>query len=206
MSCSQSGANDVFHRWKRKTKNKNCYSQSEPQKRCFFTCEKNDTSNQKPQRCVSFAPNFPPFIGACTLRRPRFVSCSRKLNWNRFAYKFMYYRWSNLKITSKLTIEGKKNQTRRKLVLSIGAKLIRFCLYSNPSFTQNHSFLIIHSGKMLKLLVITGLLHILAQVIIFTKRLFFVISRCVAGYFGNFRIWKLWNKKAGKMLNVTVCI
>ena len=31
---------------------------------CFFTCEKNDTSNQKPQRCVSFAPKFPPFIVA----------------------------------------------------------------------------------------------------------------------------------------------
>ena len=30
----------------------------------FFTCEKNNTSNQKPQRCVSFAPKFPPFIGA----------------------------------------------------------------------------------------------------------------------------------------------
>ena len=24
--------------------------------RCLFTCEKNDTSNQKPQRRVSFAP------------------------------------------------------------------------------------------------------------------------------------------------------
>ena len=32
----------------------------------FFTCEKNDTSNQKPQRCVSFAPKFPPFIAACS--------------------------------------------------------------------------------------------------------------------------------------------
>ena len=30
----------------------------------FFTCEKNNTSNQKPQRCVSFEPKFPPFIGA----------------------------------------------------------------------------------------------------------------------------------------------
>ena len=31
----------------------------------FFTCEKNDTSNQKPQRCASFAPKFLPFIAAC---------------------------------------------------------------------------------------------------------------------------------------------
>ena len=30
-----------------------------------FTSEKNDTSNRKPQRCVSFAPKFPPFLAAC---------------------------------------------------------------------------------------------------------------------------------------------
>ena len=43
--------------------------------RCFFKCEKNDTSNQKPQRCASFAPEFLPFISACSLQRPRFASC-----------------------------------------------------------------------------------------------------------------------------------
>ena len=31
-----------------------------------FSREKNDTSNQKSQRCVSFAPKFPPFIAACS--------------------------------------------------------------------------------------------------------------------------------------------
>ena len=31
-----------------------------------FTREKNDTSNQKPQRCASFAPKFLPFIAACS--------------------------------------------------------------------------------------------------------------------------------------------
>ena len=31
----------------------------------FFTCKKIDTSNQKPQRCVSFAPKFPPFLVGC---------------------------------------------------------------------------------------------------------------------------------------------
>ena len=29
-------------------------------------CEKNDTANQKPQRCVGFAPKFPPFIAVCS--------------------------------------------------------------------------------------------------------------------------------------------
>ena len=28
--------------------------------------KKNDTSNQKPQRCVNFAPKFPPFNAACS--------------------------------------------------------------------------------------------------------------------------------------------
>ena len=37
----------------------------------YFTCEKNDTSNQKSQRSVSLAPKFPPFIGACSLQRPQ---------------------------------------------------------------------------------------------------------------------------------------
>ena len=32
----------------------------------FFSREKNDTSNQKPQRCVGFAPKFPPLIAACS--------------------------------------------------------------------------------------------------------------------------------------------
>ena len=41
----------------------------------FFTCEKNDTFNQKPQRCVSFTPKSPLFIGTCSLQRPRFTSC-----------------------------------------------------------------------------------------------------------------------------------
>ena len=62
-----------------------------------FSCvRKKDTSNQKPERCVSFAPKFPPFIGACRLQR-RFadiqrkgfsrkkkLKTSRKLEWNSF--------------------------------------------------------------------------------------------------------------------------
>ena len=40
-------------------------SQSE-ERTMLFTHEKNDTSNQKPQRCASFAPKFPPFIAVCS--------------------------------------------------------------------------------------------------------------------------------------------
>ena len=77
---------------------------------------------------------------------------------------------------------------RRKLVASIGAKLICFCLCSNWSFYSESFIFNCTFRKRLKLLVITGLLHTLAQIIIFKKRLFFVISRCLAAYFGNFRI------------------
>ena len=45
--------------------------------RCFSRAKKNDTSNQKSQRCVSFAPKLPPFIGPCSLQRPRFASASQ---------------------------------------------------------------------------------------------------------------------------------
>ena len=46
------------------TREKNTSNQN--RERCFFTCEKNDTSNQKPQGCVSFAPKFPPSSAACS--------------------------------------------------------------------------------------------------------------------------------------------
>ena len=46
------------------------YTSSKNSERCFFMCKKNDTSNQKPQRSVSFAPKFLPFKGACSLQCP----------------------------------------------------------------------------------------------------------------------------------------
>ena len=39
----------------------------------FLHVRKIDTSNQKPQRCMSFEPKFP--SGTCCLQRPRFASC-----------------------------------------------------------------------------------------------------------------------------------
>ena len=62
---------------------KKIYVQSES-RTMFFTCEKNDTSNQS-QRCVSFAPKFPPFIGTCSLQRPRFASASQTVNEKSFS-------------------------------------------------------------------------------------------------------------------------
>ena len=57
ISSSQSEERTiVFTREKNDTSNQNC-------KRCFFMCEK----NEKPKRCVSFTPEFPPFIAACSM-------------------------------------------------------------------------------------------------------------------------------------------
>ena len=49
-------------------------SSNQNRERYYFTCDKNDTSDQKPQRCVSFGPKFPPLqaLVACNLQRPRF--------------------------------------------------------------------------------------------------------------------------------------
>lgn len=93
-----------------------------------------------------------------------------------------------MKITGKIIKEGKKTERDASLYFLSELSLYASVYIQTGHFTQNHSFLIVHSEKKLKLLVITGLLHILAQIIIFMKRLFFVISRCVAAYFGNFRI------------------
>ena len=51
------GANNIFHKWKKKN------VRLESRRTKYFTCAKNDTSNQKPPQCVSFAPSFPLFMG-----------------------------------------------------------------------------------------------------------------------------------------------
>ena len=77
------GAKMVFTYEKKKdTSNKN-------RNDVFFTCEKNDTSNKKPQRCVSLVPKFLPFIGACSfadMQWEKFFSksASWKFEWNSF--------------------------------------------------------------------------------------------------------------------------
>ena len=48
-------------------------------------------------RCVSFAPKFPPFIGACSLQRPRFASASQTFNEKRFSPRaFLFKKVKNI--------------------------------------------------------------------------------------------------------------
>ena len=57
--------------------------------RLFFTRERNDAFDKKPQRCVRFAPKFPPFIGACGLQRLCFEVTSQIFKEKRFSPRFL---------------------------------------------------------------------------------------------------------------------
>ena len=57
--------------------------------RLFFTRKRNDAFDKKPQRCVSFAPKFPPFIGACGLQRFCFEVPSQIFKEKRFSPRFL---------------------------------------------------------------------------------------------------------------------
>ena len=118
----------VFTREKNDTSNQNG-------ERCFFTCEKNDTSNQ-PQRCVSCAPKFPPFLAACWA--PLRTHSSRKV----FLKEFFslkkwktFQKWSRIvsfvSLSIKKTVESRRNNrrkgkkwTRRKLMLRFLSELL----------------------------------------------------------------------------------
>ena len=71
MSPSQSEERMFFTREKKKLKRPIIIA-----KDLFFSCEKNDTSNQKPQRYVSFGPKFLPFLAlaACSALALRVAS------------------------------------------------------------------------------------------------------------------------------------
>ena len=91
-----------------------------------FTCKKNDTSNQKPQRCASFVPKFPPFIAACS-------AASHTLNEKNFTQRVFLAKkvknisemeWNNFVCFTVGKEDGRepakqrrkeKNRTRRKL-------------------------------------------------------------------------------------------
>ena len=78
-------------------------NQSESRSMFFFTCEKNDTSNETPQRCTSFVPSLiPAFVWACstfcsTVRRSQ-LFVLKMLPSNLCSQKVLLY-------TSKLVVE-----------------------------------------------------------------------------------------------------
>ena len=72
MAYSQSEERTIFS-----TRKKELYVQPES-RTMFFTSEKSDTSNQKPQNFVSFAPKFPPFLGALQHEAPSLCELLRR--------------------------------------------------------------------------------------------------------------------------------
>ena len=56
------------------TREKN-YTSNQNRERCFFTCEKNDTSSQRPQTVCEFRAKIPAFY--CSLQR-RFAHIQRE--------------------------------------------------------------------------------------------------------------------------------
>ena len=116
-----------------------------------FTREKNDTSNQKPQRCVSFSPKFPPFLADWWVllrtysRRKVFlkefflvkeVKNISEIEWNSFV-SFIVDK-ENCGEPAKQQRKG-KNRTRRKLMLCFLSELL--CLpFISLSFYWNRPF------------------------------------------------------------------
>ena len=97
-----------FHTRKNDTSNKNC-------ERCLFRCKNSGTSNQKPQRFVSFAPKFPPYICSCSLQR-RFADIQRETffsnSFSRNKSKKHFGNWSGIvsfvSLTLKKTVQGRQ--------------------------------------------------------------------------------------------------
>ena len=73
--ANQSSGRCFPHMKIKKQKQKQTKNQTSNQNRVrlFFTRERSDASDKKPQRCVSFAPKFPPFIQYCL---KALVACS----------------------------------------------------------------------------------------------------------------------------------
>ena len=75
VSSNQSEERTMFITWEKSdTSNQNYES-------CFFTL-KNDISNQKLKRCVSFVQKFPPFVGVSSLQCPCIFNCFADINFS----------------------------------------------------------------------------------------------------------------------------
>ena len=114
-------------------------------------CEKNDTSNQKPQRCVSFPPKLPPFIAACSTASHTFnekiftqivllakkVKNISEMEWNSFVC-FTVDK-ENSREPAKQQQKG-VNRTRRKLLLCFLSELL--CLSFKLKLTLKPAILL----------------------------------------------------------------
>ena len=150
-------------------------------------CEKNDTANQKPQRCVGFAPKFPPFIAACSAASHTFneksftqrVFLAKKVeNIRKWSGIVSFVSLSNVdKENGREPVKQQQkgiNRTRRKLLLCFLSKLLclsfklKLLLKSAILLKFTHFQLCIEK-KQLRLLIVLGLPHILSVIYVFNK-------------------------------------
>ena len=135
-------------------------------------CEKNDTANQKPQRCVGFAPKFPPFIAACSAASHTFneKSFTQRVFLAKKVENISEMEWNSFVKQQQKGI----NRTRRKLLLCFLSKLLclsfklKLLLKSAILLKFTHFQLCIEK-KQLRLLIVLGLPHILSVIYVFNK-------------------------------------
>ena len=149
-----------------------------------FTREKDDTSSQKPQKCVSLAPKFPPFIAACS-------AASHTFNGKRFTQRvflakkvknILEMEWNSFVCFTVDKENGREpakqqrkgiNRTRRKLLLCFLSELLCLKLILKPAILLKFThFQLCIENKQLRLLIVLGLPHILTVIYVFNKRFY----------------------------------
>ena len=197
-----------------------------------FSREKNDTSNQKPQRCVSFVPKFLPFIGSCSLHSTSQTFDKKSFSQSVFLVKKSEKHlgnWSGIVsfvlLSMKKTVGNRENNSgRRKTERDVSLScafyqsyfvfyLSLISLYSNrPFYLNSFIFSMCTQNKQLGFLVVLGLPHIITLIIfltnVFTNKLILRLRCHFAVCSGSFSIifGKIGNKRAAKMMNFSVCI
>ena len=146
-------------------------------------------SNQRPQRCVSFAPKFPPFIAACSAASYTFnekiftqrVSLSKKgenileMEWNSFVC-FTVDKENGRERAKQQ--RKRKNRKRRKLLLCFLSELLclsfqlKLIIFKPAIFLKFTHFQLCIENKQLRLLIVLGLPHILTVIYVFNKRFY----------------------------------
>ena len=165
------------------------YVQSELRTMFFHVWEKwYVQSEAKPQRCVSFAPKFPPFIAACSVAShtvngksfTQIVFLAKKLKnisemeWNSFVC-FTVDK-ENGREQAKQQRKG-KNRTRCKLLLCFLSELLclsfKLKLILKPAILLKFThFQLCIENKQLRFLIVLVLPHILTVSYVFNKRFY----------------------------------
>ena len=123
-----------------------------------YVRKKNDTSNQIPRRrCVSLAPKFPPFFGACRFQRARYANCLAEIqressycetkrewflalkNVKQSLKSFLYFKFMRKTVESRQNMQQQKWKTKGDVKLKLYS-ISEFYLFLSM-FRINYIFL-----------------------------------------------------------------